>query len=241
MSLCDKMSLFEYLFELGDGRVDLSGGDDVGGQEAQNGVVGAVHEDTLGHGVEHHLFAGNIELHADHESLPANLFDETELRLQFLEPRAEIRPDTTNGGQQLVEDVQEFKRHVASQRSAPKRGSMHAAADGGGCPVVCHDDSERDAAGERFGGDHDVGHDDGFTNLIREVRSGSAHTALDLVENHESVITVGDLPDLACILDGHRINAALALNPLHDNARGAFVHNLFQGCGVVLGNEFHAG
>ena len=69
----------------------------------------------------------------------------------------------------------------------------------------------------------------------------AADAALDLVENQQCIVTVGQFTRLANVFDGHREDAALALDQFDDNAGGAFADYLLEGDFVVGRNEAGAG
>ena len=112
--------------------------------------------------------------------------------------------------------------------------------DLGGAIVGDHH-AHGDAAGQRFGGGHDIRQYDRIGKLIGEVLARAADAALDLVENQQRIVAIGQLARLADVFHGHGEDAALALYPFDDNACGAFADNLFQRDFIVGWNEVRAG
>src|SRR5580692_3797497 len=65
-------------------------GQDVWRQHAEHGVVGAIDEKAVGHGVQYDLFARNIEIDADHQSYAAHFLDEAVAFGEFGQAHAEV-------------------------------------------------------------------------------------------------------------------------------------------------------
>ena len=188
----------------------------------------AVDEQPFGHGVQHQLFAGYVQFDADHQAEAADFFDEGVLARQIVEHDVQIAADPLDGGQQFVQDVAEFERHAAGQRSAAEGGAVHARLDGGGGLFVGHDHAERNAAGQRLGGDHDVGHGDVAGALVGEVGAGAAHAALGFVGDQEGVEAVGQFARLGDVLRGERVDAAFALDHFEHDGGGAVAEGGFE-------------
>ena len=143
--------------------------------------------------------------------------------------------------QKLVQDVHELERHAAGQRSAAERGAVHARTDGLCRAIVCDNHAQGDAAGQRLGRHHDIRQHHRVGKLIGEVLAHAADAALDFIEDQQRIVAVGQFARLADVFDGHREDAALALDQFDDNARGAFVDNLLQRDLVVGRNKARAG
>ena len=161
---------------------------------------------------------------------------------KFGETHAEVAADVDDVRQQRLEDIEKFEGDAAGQRSAAEGGAVHAAADGGRGAFVGGDDAQRNAAGDRLGGDHDVGQNRRVEHLIGEVRSGAADAALDFVEDQQRVVPIGQLARLAHVLGGHRKNAAFALHQFEHDGRGACRTPVASSAvDVVAGDEVNAG
>ena len=63
------------------------------------------------------------------------------------EAHPEIAADVDDVRQQFVQNVEEFQRDAASERSAAEGGAVHAAADGRRGPLIGGDHAQRNAAG----------------------------------------------------------------------------------------------
>ena len=168
------------------------------------------------HCVEHDLLAGHIQLDAQHQAEAADFLDETKMLGEIGEAHAEIAADVDDLREQFVEDVEEFEGDAAGERSAAEGGSVHAAADRGRGAFIGGDHAQRNAAGHRFGGHHDVGQHGRFEHLIREVGSGAADAALDLVEDEQGVVAIGQLARGADVLGGERDKFRLRPGPVQE-------------------------
>ena len=135
---------------------------------------------------------------------------------EFIE---EVSADSPYGRQQFVQDVKELQRNAASQGASAERRTVHARSDGRSRSFIGDDDAERQAAGERLGGNHDIGKNRGIDQLIAEPGSWAPNPALDLVEHEQRVVPVGEFARLGGVFACNREDAAFALDPLDDNAR----------------------
>ena len=63
---------------------------------------------------------------------------------------------------------------------------------------------------------------------------------MDLVEHQQRIVSVGELPRFGCVLGGHRVDAALALDPFDHDAGGTFRDHLFERGQVIGRDELHA-
>ena len=206
---------------------------DVRRQEAKHGIVRAVDQQPLRHRVQHRLFAGHMQLHAEHQAESADFFDARVLARQFVQLHVKVAAHALNGGQQFIQNVAEFQGDAAGQRAAAERRTVHARLDRGRRLFVGHDHAQRNAARQRLGSDHDVGHDHVLRALVGEVGAGASHPALGLVGHQQGVMAVGQFARLGDEFGRQRIDAALALNQFQHDARGAIAEGGFQRRDVV--------
>lgn len=203
--------------------------------------MGAIEEEPFLHAVEDHLLAGAVEFDADHEAVTADFLDEVELLLEVAELGAEVLANFGDPGQKFVEHLVELEGDAASEGSAAEGGAMHAGLDGSGGAFVGGDEAERESAGDGFGGDQDVGHDDGRVELIGVVDARAADTGLDLIANEEGIVFVAELAGLLVETAADGIDAALALDAFDKDAASAFVKDLFEFFVVAAVDEADAG
>ena len=94
--------------------------------------------------------------------------------------------------------------------------------------------ADRHAVGERLGQGHDVGLDPGV--LVGPQAAGPTHAGLDLVEDQQRARGITELAQpRQVVLVGH-VDAALALDRLHQDGGGAIVDRPFHRAQVVVGD-----
>src|SRR4051794_11120976 len=108
----------KYLRQSGYRAVRVSFRQNVGRQEAQDRVVSTVEEKTVLHPIQHKLLAGEIDFHSNHEARTSDLPNKRKLTHQFRQAHPEVTAHRIDGGQQLIQNVEELQRNATGKRSA---------------------------------------------------------------------------------------------------------------------------
>ena len=77
--------------------------------------------------------------------------------------------------------------------------------------------------------------------MIGKVSAGAAHTTLNLIEDEQGVMFIGELASLSNEPLRNRINAAFSLDELERDARRVVVYSRFERFTIVPGNKTCSG
>src|SRR4051794_40267970 len=172
--------------------------------------------------------AGHVE--ADHEPALADAHHARRLLEAGGDPlaeRAHARVEV-----RVLEHVERGVGGGGDDRPAGERRAVVAGLEGLAQALAGDQRADRQAAAERLGGRHRVGHDAGL--LERPQRAAAAEAALDLVVEQRRAVGVARLARGVQQLVGQRPHAALALDRLEQDGRGPLAHRAGDGLGRRL-------
>ena len=184
----------------------------------------------------------NVHLHAGDQAAAPNLGDVG--RIQFGQQIAQVIALGPDRSQELGlgNAIQDGAGHVGGQRAAGEGGGVIAGVDHVGHLLVHADGADGQAARQRLGQGHDVGGNlVAHNRLVAPQRARAAHAALHLVEDQHGVVLVGQFPQALEELGRGHVDAALALDRLHDDGAHALVHEFAGTVQVVVEGEADAG
>jgi len=140
-------------------------------------------------------------------------------------------------------------RGSAGERAAAEGRAVHAGGDDVDGLLVDEDCTEGEAAGERLGGRDDIGVN--FAGLaallgtipefVGEIGAGATESALDLVEDQQSVVRAGGCLGGEGELAGDLDDAAFAHDGLEEDGAGVLVDRRLERGDVVGRDELDTG
>src|SRR5262245_46758252 len=231
VSVSPWLALFRFLnnnfFQIGQHLFDLGFADDVRRQEAQHGVVRAVHQEASLHHFRHHAFAVERQLGADHQSEPARLFDQSGLAaLQSAQLLSEVIADLRHALQQILlfEHPHKFEAQPAGERAAAESRTVVSGLQPVDGFLGDEKGAERDAQPQRLS----------YAEHVRSDRSvfegedlaRAPESALHFVEYQQRVYAIAGLAHglQEVVADG--MDARFTLNRFDDDGGGPLVDRL---------------
>ena len=95
----------------------------------------------------------------------------------------------------------------------------------------------RNSASQSLCRNHNVGSN--VVQLIRKHISASAHTTLNLIQNHQNFVLIAKLSDSFDKVLSGRINSALTLYCFHKNCTGIFCNQAFNAVQIIEIGKFN--
>ncbi len=232
----------EGLVEEVEGLVEGGFEDGEGGAESEDVFLGGVDDESECEGIFYDGGGvGDGEFDAEHETLAADVFDESGGVFEVADSVDGDLAEACGGGGELV-FVEGFKDSGGD--GGADRVSAQGAAVGAGLQVCGQFGSgehaaDGDSAADGFTEGKDIGCD--ASVLMGEVFAGASAAGPDFVEDEGEVMAVAEVADSGEVIVSGDIHSAFALDGFNDDGAGFGIDGLFEGGEVVEGDMDEAG